>query len=160
MESLKQFYSDFLNKHTFNSGDLELLYERFSYVEFENIPEDWVVPIDEMLCKFRYTQHTQYKNIVKKVSQDFGQLIVWFHSFVKPETLPKRLEVVNATREKIYKIDKDVWSKYNQKEVIEQHGKLWQEKIMKEAREGFDEINKMAKSMENITAEDLKVQIK
>lgn len=91
---------EFDGRHDFEDDDLNILFERWPNIKFENIPVSWIVPVDEMLC------HMRLNNPVKEVRQHFGQLIV-----ITDVLTDKQKKIVKATENKIYSIDKDLYAR-------------------------------------------------
>jgi len=94
--------NEFEERHDFNSEDLGLLFERHPSVKFFDIPEAWIIPIDEMLCLVRYA------NPFNEVRQVDGLLVVSIKNGIKEIDLAKYKKIVSAADYKIYNIDSDL----------------------------------------------------
>jgi len=103
MSTLDTFKNEFDQRHDFEDPDIQLLYDRHADVEFSKIPVAWVMPIDEMLCRFRYNR------IAKEVRQEYGQLIVTFKN--RPEDqgrFARYQSIVDECEGKLRAIDIDL----------------------------------------------------
>lgn len=96
--SLKSFKKEFDYRHDFEDSDLDILKERWPDVEFSNIPASWIIPVDEMMASFRYS------NPIKKVWQSHGQLIV--EADILTDIEMKKIE---ACEKKLKKVDIDLY---------------------------------------------------
>ncbi len=90
---------EFDERHDFESADLKVLKNKFPHAEFNNIPEAWIIVVDDMMRNMRDP------GCVKKVRQEYGQLIVEFR---KDFDFPENYKVVKQAESKIYKLDKDI----------------------------------------------------
>lgn len=66
--SLEEFKREFDRRHDFESEDLQVLANNFPEVDFYNIPEAWIIPIDKMLRVIG--------KYVSYISQDCGHVRV------------------------------------------------------------------------------------
>jgi hypothetical protein len=94
--------NEFKERHDFDSEDLSLLFERHPAVKFHDIPEAWIIPIDEMLCSVRYD------NPFSEVRQVDGLLVVSIKDGIERTELAKYKEIISAADYKIYNIDRDL----------------------------------------------------
>jgi hypothetical protein len=103
MTTLAEFKKAFNYRHDFEDSDMQILHERHPSVRFSNIPVAWLVPIDEMLCRFKYNQ------AVQSVCQEYGQLIVVFKNRPKDrERFTEYQSIVDECGGKLKLIDIDL----------------------------------------------------
>lgn len=104
MSSLLKYAEEFWNRHDFSYEELKTLSERHPSVKVSlNIPVAWIIPIDELLCRFRYNQ------VIDEIGQEFGQLIVRFKNRPEDqEKLSKYKDVVEEYEKRIREIDRDI----------------------------------------------------
>lgn len=107
MNLLENFKKEFEKRHDFISHDLDLLYKKHPTVSFLNIPEAWIVPIDEMLFKLNYKKISHIT-----ISQHYGQFIV---STPVAEFKLKYIKIIDETRRIIESIDRDLYENLNTK---------------------------------------------
>jgi len=85
-------------RHDFDSEDLDTLRERWPSITFHNIPDAWILLIDEMLCAMRYSLR------IAEIRQEFGQLIV----LPNGKLSNSHQQLLAAFEAAIYKIDADI----------------------------------------------------
>jgi hypothetical protein len=96
--NLFQYKKEFDMRHEFDESEMDVLRERFPWITISNIPISWIIAIDIMLCRFRYS------SLIKGVDQQYGQLIL---SFLKdPEQ--QHLDVIAKVEAKLKAIDVDL----------------------------------------------------
>lgn len=85
---------EFNHRHDFNDSDLDVLKQKFPSVSFRNIPQAWIIVIDDLL-------QTIWPN-VKVISQEFGELCIqWVND-------PVGLKHVAHAEKRLYMIDADL----------------------------------------------------
>lgn len=62
-------FQEFKQRHSFNSEDLQVLKKNFPKIVFEDIPDAWIVLLDELLFAIDYKK-------ISRITQMFGLLIV------------------------------------------------------------------------------------
>jgi len=67
-------------RHDFDSEDLDTLRERWPSITFHNIPDAWILLIDEMLCAMRYS--LRIAEIRQKLSNSHQQLLAAFEAAI------------------------------------------------------------------------------
>ena len=93
----------FDHRHDFDDSDFIILKKRHSSVNILNIPTAWIIPIDDLLCRFKNDQ------VIKEVRQEFGQLIVIFKDRLQDQTqLLNYKKIVEQFNCVIKNIDKDL----------------------------------------------------
>lgn len=97
MSKLLDMSQIFHERHNFDDEDLQLLKERWPTVEFENIPNAWIIPIDEMLFRLRYN------NPIIKITQYYGQPVI-YHS----ELNDKQRRIIKRAEQDLKQIDEDL----------------------------------------------------
>lgn len=91
----------FDKRHDFDDSDLFLLKEKHKSVNIVNIPTAWIIPIDKLLCRFASNQ------VIKEVSQQFGQLIVVFKN-IPQDQFNSYKKIIAEFEYIICNIDKDL----------------------------------------------------
>jgi hypothetical protein len=107
MSVLINFEKEFNNRHDFNDMDIDYLSERHPRVNFEDIPTAWVAVIDDLLISIK-------ANLVKEISQKFGQLII----LTNKKPTKKQLSLIKNAEEEIYSIDVDLYEKYGLMDIL------------------------------------------
>lgn len=103
MSKLDTFKKEFDYRHDFEDSDMQLLCERHSDIQFSNIPAAWILPVDEMLCKFKYNE------VAKAVRQEYGQLVVVLKSRPADQgRYSKYRSIVDECEQKLKSIDMDL----------------------------------------------------
>jgi hypothetical protein len=98
MVSIHGLAKEFYYRHDFGSDDVGILRGKFPNTQFHNIPEAWIVVIDDMMNELvQFSQPTW-------VQQHFGFLSVQFKS---PPTEDLR-EVIKLAERRLYRIDADL----------------------------------------------------
>lgn len=96
--ALLAYKEEFDDRHAEDDQeDLATLQERWPSVKFHNIPVAWIVILDTMLCRMRYS------NPVREVRQEFGQLIV-IHGPLRAS----QEKIIREAEQEIYAIDADL----------------------------------------------------
>lgn len=93
---------EFNLRHNFDSEDIDILKERHPSVRFIDIPEAWIITIDEMLSSMRYATP------VKEVRQFQGLLITILKNGLKSKNIEKYRIVINKKEQELYSIDMDL----------------------------------------------------
>jgi hypothetical protein len=70
MINIVQFGSEFNKRHDFKYEDIDFLPNKYSHIDFKDIPEAWVCPIDHCLEKMEHLMK------VSEISQYSGLLVV------------------------------------------------------------------------------------
>jgi len=108
MSQLEEFKKIFDDRHEFGDSDLEILQDRYSAIEFVNIPTAWIIAIDTMLSGMRYYNH------VTQVRQEYGQLLVEYDNNPEAQTHIDRYQpYVTIAERKIYEADRDLYQQFN-----------------------------------------------
>lgn len=107
MVTVEALAKEFYHRHDFESDDVTVLHERYPSVLFHNIPEAWVVIIDDMLNELQHMADVTW------VKQHFGFLTVQFR---EPPTDDVKATVRYA-EERLYRIDVDLHKKLDCKVV-------------------------------------------
>lgn len=102
MNILDYFNDEFIKRHDFCSEDLKTLFSKWDAVKFKNIPEAWIIIIDNMLLKFK-----EYNMIPKCIEQSFGQLIVFWN--FKDNISQIQEDIIKSTSEELKLIDEDLY---------------------------------------------------
>lgn len=89
----------FDERHDFESEDFSNLKKRFPHCKFTNVPEAWIIIIDEMLCSMREP------GTIREIRQEYGQLIIEFRDGFN---LPDNRKHIEEAESKIYRLDKDI----------------------------------------------------
>lgn len=112
-----QFYNQFLLRHDFISDDLTILNDKYSYVKFYNIPEAWIITIDEMVEDILMVG----QNPSIKVSQKMGFLDVEFVSSGSKKLIDYSF-IIKAAERELYLLDADLHGDLNYEEWwIDEH---------------------------------------
>lgn len=98
--NLKELSDIFNSRHDFNSSELNTLYSKFDQIKFENIPEAWIILIDELLSKVG-------DNIIC-VSQKFSYLCINIKNGLDDNKKDLTLNTVKYFENKLYEIDADI----------------------------------------------------
>lgn len=98
-----KLYAAFLNRHDFEDSDLNLLQSKYPDVLFSNIPQAWILPIDNMLEDI-YSVDPEIKLSVKQM---FGFLIIDEIPH-NPDFLHTFKEIINSCEKLIYQLDLDL----------------------------------------------------
>ena len=100
LEMYLERYSKVFNmrhEEDFDNDDIEILKERWPNIYFHDIPASWIVPIDEMLGRLRYS------NLVQEIRQDYGQLVI-----IHTATRENHLKIIGLAEKLIKEIDGDL----------------------------------------------------
>jgi len=82
MNLLEEFNTEFIKRHDFYSEDLDLLCSKWPRTKFKDIPEAWIIPIDEMLLELSML------NIFPiSIQQRFGLFFVRYPELILDEDL-------------------------------------------------------------------------
>ena len=82
MNLLEEFNKEFIKRHDFYSEDLDLLASKWPKTQMKNIPEAWILPIDEMLLEL-----SEIKIFPYCVEQKFGIMNVRYYELGRePDT--------------------------------------------------------------------------
>jgi hypothetical protein len=101
-----EFAKLFTQRHTFDEEDQKTLRERWHDVNIFDIPDAWLLIVDEMLsqiCKIDY-------RAIASVGQRCGFLFVSFRDGRERESF---LKVVGDAERKLYRIDIDLHKELN-----------------------------------------------
>ena len=96
MISISQFSKEFNFRHDFDVDDIDILKKKYPEVKFLNIPEAWIIQVDNMMqCLKSY-------NVVC-VQQQYG-----FLSVILKESTPESKQIIQYFENKMYQIDIDL----------------------------------------------------
>lgn len=109
MNLLEEFNTEFIKRHDFYSAELDVLFGKWeSKVKLKNIPEAWIIPIDDMLLELE-----KINVFPDNIEQDFGQLLVLFKLNMLDSFSDKQIsefnQIFKETLEKIKSIDEDLY---------------------------------------------------
>ena len=107
MVSIHTLAKEFYYRHDFGSEDVGVLRDKYPHTQFHNIPEAWIVVIDDMMMELVQFSYPTW------VQQHFGFLSVQFDS---PPTENLR-EVIKLAERRLYRIDMDLHKKLDCKVV-------------------------------------------
>lgn len=109
-------YKIFKYRHDFISEDLNLLKQKYNNISFNNIPEAWIIILDDFL--------QIHADKVIEVSQHFGFLSIIYcqHTYLETNLLQDILKDQRRTEKRLEKIDLDLFI-MEEKETL-CHGKL------------------------------------
>lgn len=96
--NLFNFQEIFNQRHKFQHEDLQVLKERWPNIQFNNIPDAWIWPIDILLSRLRYN------NPISEIRQEFGQICFIYNK--KPSKYQNH--VIKKCESEIYNIDFDI----------------------------------------------------
>lgn len=100
--SIVSFEKEFILRHDFEYDDSIVLKNKYKTICFSNIPESWVIPIDNFLSNI--------DNIyVNKVSQVYGMLVVDFYHYKFNSIYKDKIDLLNK---RIKRLDIDLYNKY------------------------------------------------
>ena len=109
MNLLEEFNSEFIKRHDFYSTDLDILVNKWqNKVKLKNIPEAWIIPIDNMLIEL-----DKINMIPDCIEQDFGQLLTLFNFDILDTYTEEQNNTFNTvylkTLAQIKSIDEDLY---------------------------------------------------
>lgn len=114
MNLLEEFSKEFIKRHDFYSEDLDNLFNKWPKTSFKNIPEAWIIPIDEMLLKL-----SNINVFPIYVEQKYGLLFVQYQEYdLKDDTHihtseikenQEFLKIQGEAASKIKSIDEDLY---------------------------------------------------
>ena len=90
------------SRQDLSSEDVDVQRERHPSVRFINIPDAWIIGIDEMLSSMRYGMP------LKEVRQFEGMLITVFRDDLEMKNLDRYRTVINKKEQELYSIDMDL----------------------------------------------------
>jgi len=99
--TIAEMRKEFERRHDFESTELDVLRERFANTFFGDIPEAWIVPIDETLTRL-YSDPFR----VRAVDQRYGFLVVTFRD--GREVSAEHRKIVKTLEQRLYDIDRDL----------------------------------------------------
>ena len=106
MSVLDAFYQKFLERHDFDDSDINVFIDRWkNKADFKNIPTAWIIPLDTMMFELNKRNY-----VVKSVHQEYGQLIV---TVPADSNASKAFKLIDKARDKIKKIDEDLYSLFD-----------------------------------------------
>lgn len=88
---LINYKKEFDSRHDWDDGELNILQSKWPQIKFKNIPQAWIIPIENFLLKSNLDN-------IKEIRQEYGQLIV-----SNDKMIENRLDSI------IKKIDMDLW---------------------------------------------------
>ena len=96
MNLLEEFNKEFIKRHDFYSEDLDLLASKYNKTKLINIPEAWILPIDEMLLGL-----SNINIFPIYVEQKFGMLFVKYNE-IKENSLEYQYNPNDIPYDKLY----------------------------------------------------------
>lgn len=102
MSLLDSFNAEFVDRHDFYSDDLNILFGKWQNIKFENIPEAWIILIDNMLLDL-----SKFNILPKRITQSFGQLLVIWGFLDNITEIQEN--IIKSTSEEIKLIDEDLY---------------------------------------------------
>lgn len=114
MNLLEDFSKEFRKRHDFYSEDLDVLFNKWDKTSFKDIPEAWILPIDEMLLEL-----SKINIFPISIQQQFGLLFVRYRELKLKEDLNIKyseisedksyLKIQSEAYYKIKSIDEDLY---------------------------------------------------
>ena len=98
MTATETFAREFSNRHSFGGEDVGVLKDKFPNISFHNIPDAWVLGIDEFLSRVNI-------EVITSIRQACG----FFHvSVLEGKTGDIFWDQVERIERKLYDLDKDL----------------------------------------------------
>lgn len=94
----EQFAEEFRKRHTFGGEDVGVLKNKFQHISFHNIPDAWILGIDEFLSRIN-------PKLVSTLRQACGFFYISVSDLELDDSFWEQVEIVER---RLYDLDKDL----------------------------------------------------
>jgi len=101
-EAMVEMRKEFERRHDFDSSELAVMRQKFMNTFFGDIPEAWIVPIDQTLTKL----YEDDPFMIRSVDQYYGYVVLTFREGRKVND--RHREIAKALEMELYDIDSDL----------------------------------------------------